>query len=124
MVFPTIVVCLFSGDEILRLEEDFSKVKLPANQTVFFANSQSEASAVITSEKKQVMFSEKVEDNYWFELEMKEKNPELVIVQFGFSRLTGPPKPPYDILMTVAHSDKSYVDSIETIMREFKARVR
>ena len=117
MSIPKVVVWLPFDEDLGRLREDLS-----SNQQIMVAGSEDEVRAAIIPYKLQLLVVGNREEDVSFVLSMKELNPALRAVRFGFSFMSGPPKPPYDMVMTRAHPECSYERAFRDMIKDFEAQ--
>lgn len=107
----------------VSLEEEYQRLKkdLSSNQNIMVMDNENEARAAIVPHNLQILVVGNREEDASFVLLMKEINPALRAVQFGLSYLLGPPKPPFDMLMTKAHPECSYEKAFKDMINDFVA---
>lgn len=117
MNIPKVVVWLPFDEDLGRLKEDLS-----SNQHIVVACSEDEVRAAVSPYKLQLLVVGGRGEDVSFVLSMKELNPALRAVQFGLSFMSGPPNPPYDMVMTRAHPECSYTKAFRDMIKDFEAQ--
>lgn len=117
MSIPKVIVWLPFDEDLGRLKEDLS-----SNQHIVVACSEDEVRASVSPYKLQLLVVGNREKDVSLILSMKELNPALRAVQFGLSFMSGPPNPPYDMVMTRAHPECGYARAFIDMVKDFEAQ--